>query len=199
MPADGPQSNNWEAGDWKELRTVWDGLVGEGRLTADPYQGVFRDNQISAQEAGYVFERWVTEALRLSAIDVIPAFSVTVRDGSKIREQIDGLAFLNSKAFLIESKFSKVDFGPIGRLHLLAAQRPPGTMGLLFAARGFTLPAVESVQYLLPMTVLLIGPDEIARAIELGDFQDVIRVKLREAIQFGVASFSLGPPQHGEE
>lgn len=138
------------------------------------------------------------EALRHSKIEVAPPFNVLVRDGSKIREQIDGLALLYLKAFLIESKFSQVDFGPIGRLHLLASQRPPGTMGLIFAARGFTLPAVESIQYLLPMTVLLIGPDDLSRAIELSDFRRVIRVKLREAIQFGVASFSLGPPQKGE-
>jgi hypothetical protein len=42
MMASEPHYNDWHAADWEELKTIWDGLAGEGRLTALPYLGIFR-------------------------------------------------------------------------------------------------------------------------------------------------------------
>ena len=58
---------------------------------------------------------------------------------------------------------------PIFRLHLMAEQRPIGTMGLIFSASGYTDPAIELAERLRPIRVLVfstmpdIGPSPPGR------------------------------------
>jgi hypothetical protein len=86
---------------------------------------------------------------------------------------------------LIESKFKKIDFAPIVRLHFLAERRPVGTMALLFAAKGFTLPAIESASDLRPIRVLLFERGDIEFALKRENLLEVIRRKRRDAIKYG--------------
>jgi hypothetical protein len=92
---------------------------------------------------------------------------------------------------LIESKFAVVDFNPIARLHLLAEQRPVGTMGLLFAASGYTAPALDSAHILRPIRVLLFEQDDIRFAADNSDIVRAVQLKWRAAAKYGIADYVI--------
>src|SRR4051812_11866016 len=82
----------WEADDWDQLGSYWSELFPEkgGRPK-------FRSQELVSQQAGWVFERWILEAFRLSG--AVGHYSYGNR-----QEQIDGLVFDGWQGFLIESK-----------------------------------------------------------------------------------------------
>jgi hypothetical protein len=167
---------------------VWAGLFPE---TAEPGQAVrtFRSRTLSAQEAGSVFERWVVESFRLSGAESHPPYTVAMSHRSDAREQIDGMVITGWQGFLLESKFwpgKKVDFGPIALLHLRVAQRPPNTMGLMFAPFDYTDAAIESASRLQPLCVVLFDMGDLELAIEGRNMMEVVKRKWRLAVQFGL-------------
>ena len=57
----------WRTDNWDDLARVWKELV--GTLTDSYYIPTFNGEEISSQEAGYVFQTWIIEAFRLSIAD----------------------------------------------------------------------------------------------------------------------------------
>lgn len=176
----------WRAKDWEDLESIWLGLMGN----ADDLEStspIFREHKITARDAGYVFQTWVVESLRLSNGDVELPFQVRTADETNVREEIDGVLYDDGKAYLLESKFVRnpLNFEPIARLHLMAERRPPTTIGLIFAPFGFTAPAVESAQELRPLRVLLLDRPDIELALRKHDMLTVVRVKYRDAVKYG--------------
>lgn len=177
---------DWQAESWDDLREIWQGLVNEAEATQPV--STFRGEEITRQQAGHVFERWVVEAFRQGDCDVEPAFEVAGHDDSTQIEQIDGLIYDGWSAFLIESKFtpkSRVDFGDIARLRLRVERRPTETMGLLFAPFSYTVPARHSVRELRPIRVLMFDRQDLDVAIETSDLLRVVRVKWKFAVKYG--------------
>jgi hypothetical protein len=177
---------SWKAGDWDGLIQVWRDLVGEGT----DHQPLFGEEEINPREAGYVFQTWIIEAFRLSGAEIEPPFRIPIRPGEdeRAKHEIDGLFICEWNGFLIESKFQHVDFGPVARLHVLTEGCPIGTMGLFFAAKGFTSPAIDAVQYLRPMRVLLFDQVDIESVLqhENRDFIQAVRLKWKAAIMLGM-------------
>jgi hypothetical protein len=115
-----------------------------------------------------VFERWVMEAFRLSGAAGHYAYPVYGLRGGQVKEQVDGLVHAGWQGFLVESKFyeEEVPFGPIARLHVLAEQRPVGTLGLFFSASGYTDAAEETAETLRPLRVLLFDRRDLLWALK---------------------------------
>jgi hypothetical protein len=152
---------DWRAENIQQLRRIWHDLRPE---EDDPAaERKFRDQVLTPEQAGTVFERWVLEAFRLSGHTGHYSFSVPMQESGIVREQIDGLVVEGWQCFLIESKFwtDQVDFTPIALLHVLLDTRPIGTLGLFFSAFGYTFPAKESADRLRPARVLLFEPDDL--------------------------------------
>lgn len=181
----------WHASDWDDLRAILRDLF--GGATADFGSAVprFSGESITSSEAGYVFQTWVIEAFRHSDVECDAPYSIprVPHIDNRTLAEIDGFVTIGSTNFLIESKFAKVDFDPIARLHLLAEQRPVGTMGLLFAAGGYTPPALDSAHILRPIRVLLFTRRDLENAAQQGDMSSMVRLKLREAAKFGRANY----------
>jgi len=182
----------WRIDDWSELESIWSTLVGP----PDAVQRVtpkFNGWELNEAQAGYVFQTWIVEAFRLSGVEIDPPYDVP-RDPDRDHRtiaQIDGLACFDWSSFLIESKFQQVDFGPIARLHAFAEQRPVGTMGLLFAAGGFTVPAIDSTHLLRPIRVLLFSRPDIDHIARSHDMARAIRVKWKQAVRVARANVLL--------
>lgn len=142
---------SWKAADWDQLIQIWRDLVGEG----PDHQSIFLGEEISATGAGFVFQTWIIEAFRLSGAEVKPPFRMPVNPDfdHRTKHEIDGLLVCEWNGFLIESKFQNVDFTSIARLHLLTEGCPIGTMGLLFAAKGFTNVSLEAAHLLKPLRI----------------------------------------------
>jgi len=181
----------WQAADRLELTQIWRNLVGE--VSDD--EAKFQDEAITEREAGYVFQTWITEAFRLSDAEIEPPFRIPVNPevDDRARHEIDGLLLDGWSAFLIESKFQRVDFGPIARLHVLTESCPVGTMGLLFASKGFTWPAMDAIQLLRPMRVLLFDQDDIECILDAEDrnFTMAVRLKWKAAIIYGRPNYPI--------
>lgn len=185
---------NWKASDWNDLQSIWRSLLpqlAENGLKGEPS---FRNETISAQDAGIVFERLVLEAFRLSKAEVHEPFRVPSRSTSYAMEQIDGLVVVNEwQAFLVESKLHKesLSFNPIALLNHRVEQRIIGTVGLFFSASGYTDPARESAQYLRPIRVLLFDGTELNRAIETRDLVQLVKEKWIGAVKYGDPYYSV--------
>lgn len=184
---------NWQARDWQHMHEVWRELVGPVNTDAEEYSPTFKGSNITLQQAGYVFENWIIQGFRLNGSDIDPPFSVSINPGADERpsHQLDGLLFTDSREFLVESKFTQVDFTPIARLHLLVESRPIGTMGILFAARGFTIPAIDLAHIQRPIRVLLFNRQELEYALQANDFLGAVRLKLRRAVKYGRSSINI--------
>ena len=186
------QLTTWRAANWPHLTSIWRELVGPADVLQRP-DPRFQNQTITPQQAGYVFQTLVMEGFRLGKAEIDEPFTVPINPGKDDRtlQQLDGLTLKEWQGFLIESKFGHVDFDPIARLHLLVDSRPSGVLGLLFAADGFTLPALESAHILRPIRVLLFNRGDIERAIELCDFMAAVRLKWKLAVKFGRSGLSI--------
>ncbi len=112
----------------------------------------------------------------------------------RTQEELDGLIFMGWQGFLIEAKNERdpVAIDPIFRLHLLAEQRPIGTMGLLFSASGYTEPAIESAERLRPIRVLLFDRSDLEWAVGDGKSpQEVVRRKWILALRSGKPNIAV--------
>jgi hypothetical protein len=84
-----PAFQNWNAKDWIEIQSIWDGLLG------DP--PVFQANEVTPQNAGYVFERFIMEACRLSGLSGHYPYAVPMSHQARTREQVDECSLMVGK------------------------------------------------------------------------------------------------------
>jgi hypothetical protein len=176
---------DWQADDWDGLRTIWADLYPTG---GEPPR--FGPDVLTPQQAGWVFERWVLEAFRLSGAAGHYPYGTR-------QEQIDGLVFDGWQGFLIESKFqaSKVDIDPIYRLHVIVEQRLVGAFGLFFSASGYTDPAIEKAGSLRPIRVLLFEASDLMWALGTpGGMMSMLRRKWSLALKHGIPSAPVSDP-----
>jgi len=111
----------------------------------------------------------------------------------RTKHEIDGLLACEWNGFLIESKFQNVDFTSIARLHLLTEGCPIGTMGLLFAAKGFTNVSLEAAHLLKPLRILLFDNEDIETIIsdDMPSLVAGVRSKWKAAIMTGRPNIGL--------
>lgn len=102
--------------------------------------------------------------------------------------QIDGAVYFQERGFLIESKDHNrpKDIEPVAKLRIRLERRPPGTMGMVFSTKGFTVAAEVFSQFSSPMNVLFWGQKDIEYAVAYGKMRDVLTYKMRYAIEEGL-------------
>lgn len=192
--ADASIFNDWQAKSVAELRQIWADLRPD---TNEAVDRAFRDQVLTPDQAGDVFERWVLEAFRLSGATGHYGFEVPMSGTANTREQIDGLVFDGWQGFLVECKFwrDKVDFGPIALFHAQLDRRPVGTIGLFFSAFGYTAPAGDSADLLHPMRVLRFDRLDLGWALAHKTFKGrmlaMVRRKWMLAVKNGPARVQL--------
>jgi len=175
---------DWNAHDRENLRATWLALVG----SSEGGPPTFRDEVIDPRKSGWVFERWVLEAFRLDGVQGYHRFASPMTTSGRTREEIDGLVYDGWQGFLIEAKNegNRVGIDPIFRLHLMAEQRPIGTMGLMFSMSGFTDPAIELAERLRPIRILLFDRNDLDWAITPeGGMLAMVRRKWTLALRSG--------------
>src|SRR5207248_1375082 len=62
----GVDLRTWKAASWDELRSIWNALSPPPDPASGKVVRTFRSRDLTPSEAGFVFERWLMEALRLS-------------------------------------------------------------------------------------------------------------------------------------
>jgi hypothetical protein len=177
----------WDAKTWAEIQSIWRGLV-PSEPDARPS---FGQQLLNNQEKGWVFERWLTEAFRLSGASGYHRFENPMKESERTKEEIDGLIIDGWQGFLVESKFQAkpVDIDPIMRLHAMADQRPVGTLGLFFSVSGYTDAALDLVEWLRPIRVLLfdgIDLEWVVQARTRRSMMEMVRRKWILALRTGV-------------
>lgn len=191
-----PDYRSWEASDWDELSAIWRELFPEPTAEQPAPEPKFRDQGLSSQQAGDVFERWVLQAFRHdpagSQLRCVDSYR-NPADGKTV-EQIDGLIFDGWQAFLIESKNwgDRIDFAPLAKFHHAVERRPIGLLGLFFAPNGYTDPALELVTLLRPIRVLLFDGRDLNWAVEnRTGMLAMVRRKWELAVQYGDPSLPV--------
>jgi len=118
------------------------------------------------------------------------------RTKEQIVEQIDGVVYLDSIPFIIESKFHeeediKNNIEPVAKLYSRLQIRPSFAMGMIITNTGFTDPAVEYMKYLQPKNILLWQGTEIPDSINAcingkSDFKKLLQWKMNNLIENGI-------------
>jgi hypothetical protein len=142
----------WMPADHAGLHAAWRDLFPELQGFEHPRR--FEGRDLTAQQAGWVFEHWVCSAFRLIATPpdrVRGPFTVRLETSEKIKEELDGAVILGWQGFLIQSKLQAdpIPFEPIARLYLQVGRRPEGALGLFFA-RKYSEAAEEFEQGVAP-------------------------------------------------
>jgi hypothetical protein len=149
---------------------------------------------IDGWQAGKAFEYVVVQAFQLEKARVRWPYQVTYPQRFGAMEQVDGMVYLGERAFLLESKdlSEPAAIESVARLRLRLESRPPGTMGVLFSVRDFTLPTEVFTQFATPLNVLLWGSEDLDTALGNGTMVAGLRAKLDYAHELGLPLLPLG-------
>jgi hypothetical protein len=144
--------------------------------------------------AGKKFEYLIIRAFELEGVTVRWPYTSHLKGMPGAAEQFDGAIYLRDRAFIVESKnlSEPAAIEAMAKLRFRLERRPPGTMGVLFSASGFSLLTERFAQYLSPMNVLLWGKEDIDYALPLGRMVKGLTAKMQYAIEFGSPTLPLG-------
>ena len=139
-------------------------------------------------ERGDAFEYLIIRAFDIEGLHVRWPYHVTLPQKVGTVEQVDGAVYFQERGFLIESKdqHRPKDIEPVAKLRIRLERRPPGTMGIVFSTRGFTVAAEVFAQFSSPMNVLFWGQEDVEYALAHGKMRDVLTYKMQYAIEEGL-------------
>jgi len=145
---------------------------------------------------GKAFEYLVIRAFVLEGARVRWPYEVIYPQKFGTMEQIDGLVYLDQRAFLVESKAltEPAAIEAIAKLRHRLEGRPPGTMSILFSLNDFSTPAEVFAQFASPLNVLLWGRADLDIAFRERSMLEALRQKLAYAIEEGLPLYPLGGP-----
>ena len=148
-------------------------------------QAIFNGTPIRGWPPGIAFEHIVIRAFEIEGATV--QWSFVVRQGSKIIEQIDGLACL------VESKdySAPINIEPIAKLKNQLSRRPVGTLGLVFARQGFTDPAKILARMMQPLNILLWEYEELELSLSTGTMCRALTTKFKFAVELGAPDYNI--------
>lgn len=143
---------------------------------------------------GKAFEYLIIRAFELAGLDVRWPFEVTYPQKFGTMEQIDGLVYLGERAFIVESKdlSDSASIEALAKLRFRLESRPPGTMGILFSFKDFTLATEVFAQFASPLNVLLWGGSDLDIAIKGNSMKSSLEKKLKHAHEHGLPLYALG-------
>jgi hypothetical protein len=176
----------WKADSWDDLHSIWNTLTPPPDPSSGKVVRAFGMRTLTPSEAGFVFERWLMEAFRLSGAHGAYSYNVPMPESRRAKEQIDGAVFDGWQGFVVEAKCwdDPVDFGPIALLHTKVQKRVGGPLGLFFSVSGYTEPALESAADLRPPLVLLFSLPDLIAIVNQRNMVETVRQKWRETLLF---------------
>ena len=150
-------------------------------------------NQVVGWADGKAFEYLIIRAFQLEGLSVRWPFQVVYPQKFGTMEQLDGVVYLGDRPFLVESKdlSEPAAIESVAKLRFRLEARPPGTMGILFSVRNFSLPTEVFTQFASPLNVILWGSRDIDFALPAGSMEDGLRKKLEYANEWGLPLFPL--------
>lgn len=142
-------------------------------------------------EPGKAFEFLILRAFEIEKADICWPFGVKL-DGQVV-EQIDGVVYAAGLSCMVEAKAGsdKTAIEPIAKLRNQLLRRPAGVIGSLFSSSGFTDPAFVLSRFLVPQTILLWRPEDLAYCLKRRCMVDGLRRKYRHAVEHGLPDLSL--------
>ena len=169
-----------EAWTSQQLIAIWEDLKQGTRLANWP--------------EGWTFEHLVIRAFQRENLTVRWPYRVTYPQKFGTMEQFDGVVYLDQRPFLIESKdlSEAAAIEAFAKLRFRLEARPPGTMGILFSVRDFTLPTEVFAQFASPLNVLLWSSTDLERALQQSAMKESLQQKLHYAIEEGLPLYPLG-------
>src|SRR5208337_2095713 len=161
--------------DWAKLRKLWHQI---------------KNGQIKDRKPGKALEYLVVQAFALSGLEVDYPYDVPPR-GMKL-EQIDGIVYLESLAFLLECKDRNdpENIVSFAKLRNQLLRRPDTVLGCLFVSNEFTEAALTLADYSVPPRILFWSGTDIDKAIEKCDFAGLLRDKYRNLCKYGLTDHS---------
>lgn len=175
----------------KDIATLSDGYNQYQKMQVSGY------TTKAFSSVGVEFEHLVIRQFELCGLDVAYPFSNhIILNKKKVEiEQIDGVVYLNSIPFIVESKFhetDKIDIEPIAKLYIRLLKRPSIAFGLVFTNTGLTGPAIEYMKYLHPKNIILWQGTEVelsfmesANTTLKKDMKYLLHNKLKKLIEKG--------------
>ncbi len=142
---------------------------------------------------GKAFEYLVVQAFRLEGAEVRWPFQVTYPQKFGLMEQLDGLVYLEHRAFLLESKAltEPAAIEAVAKLRFRLESRPPATMAVLFSISDFTRPTEVFTQFASPLNVLLWARADLDIALRSESMVEGLRQKLEYAIEYGLPLYTF--------
>lgn len=127
----------------------------EHRQLAAMLEGVMRER--NPQARGYRFEALVEALFKRNG------FATTRNGGGARPRQTDLMASVRDLHCVVEAKWKRkpADVGDVDAIRARVRRQPPGTIGCLFSAGGFTRQAVALTEHDTAPEVLLFGRDEV--------------------------------------
>lgn len=149
---------------------------------------------IDSFPSGKAFEYLVIRAFEIEGLRVRWPYEVVYPQKFGTMEQVDGIVYFESRAFLVESKdlTEPAAIEAIAKLRFRLEGRPPGTMGVLFSVNDFSLPAEVFAQFASPLNVLLWGRADLDIALRSGCMKNALEQKMVYAIEEGLPLYPLG-------
>lgn len=146
-------------------------------------------------DAGMAFQYLIIRAFEIEKNEVVYPYSVKIPKTLTDLEQIDGFVYLKGEnvPVLIESKHydKNIDIAPIDKMNSQLDQRPNGTIGALFATKGYTVPALDKHSRISKQTILLWEQEDIEYCISKRKFTAGMKAKYRFAIEHGIKTLDL--------
>ncbi len=154
-------------------------------------RSISNSQPIPGWSRGRAFEHIVLRAFELEGADVTWPFDVKFY--GNIVEQIDGTVYVDHLSCLIESKDYRqpINVEPIAKLRNQLLRRPAGTLGLVFARRGFTEPAKILTRMNSPLNILLWEFEELEEAIRTTTMRAALRTKYRFAVKYAMPDYNI--------
>jgi hypothetical protein len=140
-------------------------------------------------EPGKALEHLVVRAFRLSGLEA--EYPYDVPPGGPPFEQIDGIAYWDSLAFLIECKDTRhEDIESIAKLRSQLERRPGTVLGMMVMTGAFTLPARKLAMLMVPYRFMVWQSHDIGSALSARDFRPALRRKYLNLCRYGLLDWT---------
>jgi hypothetical protein len=165
---------------WPQLRRLWEAIQNRDTPEWAP---------------GKAFEYLVLRMFDMDGALVRWPYEVTLLEGDVV-EQIDGSVRFDGLYSLLESKDedSNIPIGPIAKMRNQLLRRPAGTVGFVFATRGFTPPATQLAYFAMPQAILLWKGHEVEHALNTKAICRHAETKFRQGVDEGIPDHDITNP-----
>lgn len=142
-------------------------------------------------ESGKALEYFILRAFELEGATVRYPYEVNWKG---IKEQIDGVVYVNGLSCLVESKDygeNALNIEPIAKLRNQLLRRPSSTIGSIFSISGFTEPALTLAMFTAPQSILLWEKEQIEYCLKNAYFCRGLEAKFRHCVEEGNPIFDF--------